>query len=43
MDSYTDCQLIEVFQGIYNRIEDFNIKNTKVLIPRIFTRSIDGN
>jgi hypothetical protein len=43
MDSYTDCQLIEVFEGIYNRIEDFNIKNTKVLISRIFTRSIDGN
>lgn len=43
MDSYSDCQLIEVFEGIYNRIEDFNIKNTKVLIPRIFTRSIDGN
>ena len=43
MDSYTDCQLIEMFEGIYNRIEDFNIKNTKVLISRIFTRSIDGN
>ena len=24
MDSYSDCQLIEVFEGIYNRIEDFN-------------------
>jgi hypothetical protein len=43
MDSYADCQLIEVFEGIYNRIEDFNIKNTKVLISCIFTRSIDGN
>ena len=21
MDSYSDCQLIEVFEGIYNRIE----------------------
>lgn len=29
MDSYTDCQLIEVFEGIYNRIEDFTLKIQK--------------
>ncbi|MFK8288385.1 hypothetical protein ACI76W_03915 [Capnocytophaga canimorsus] len=41
--TFENCQLVEMYEGIYDNIEDFDLQNPKVLVPRIFTRQIDGS
>ncbi len=37
---YADCQLVEMYDGIYDNLEDFKSEN--IIIPRVFTLSIDS-
>lgn len=37
---YDKCQLVEMYDGVYDKVGDFNTKTT--LIPHAFTRSIDS-
>jgi hypothetical protein len=38
---YADCQLVEMFDGIYDTINDFKA-DQKIIIPRILTKGIDS-
>lgn len=37
---YNGCQLVEMYDGIYDKIEDFN--SSKILIPNVFTKNINS-
>jgi len=37
---YSDCQLVEMYDGIYDNIDDFN--DQKIIIPRVLTQAIDS-
>ncbi|SES08806.1 Imm26 family immunity protein [Pedobacter rhizosphaerae] len=38
--SHDGCQLVEMYNGVYDKVEHF--KHAEILIPRIFTRSINS-
>ena len=37
---YNGCQLVEMFDGIYDKIDDFD--SLKILLPHVFTKNIDS-
>lgn len=38
---YADCQLVEMYDGIYEKIQDFK-DTSKIIIPRVLTQPIDS-
>lgn len=37
---YNGCQLVEMYDGIYDKIDDFD--SLKILLPHVFTKNIDS-